>query len=92
MPLHDYAPRELEPRNLGDDEIGNPLLVMHELFSFGHLPEIRELLWTSFKTMIAGNYATSLTADERNELVYFYEQLEKLVEAAHLMHTRNISG
>ena len=89
MPLADYPPAELEPRKLTKEQIVNPIEVLHNFFDFVHLPEAREHLWELLKTTLTGNYCKTLTRSERSNLIYFYEQLEKLLEASHLIHTTN---
>ena len=71
---------------LTEDEIANPYLVIEDLFSFGHLPDLREILWLSFKAIITGNFPEYLTNKERNDIVNLYEYLERLVEAVHLIN------
>lgn len=85
MPLPDYPSREMEPRKLTAEQVANPMLVVHALFDFAHLPQLREMLWHLLRAVVTGSYA-SLPQDEKNDLLYFYEQLEKLMEAAHLLH------
>jgi hypothetical protein len=86
MPLSEYRPCELEPQKLTSIEIENPIMVIHSFFDFGHIPEIRMLMWDLLKTTVTGNYNRTLSRRERSDMVYFYERLEKLVEAAHLVH------
>jgi hypothetical protein len=85
MPLPDYPSRELEPRKLTPEQVANPMLVVHALFDFAHLPQIRIMLWDVLRAVVTGSYA-SLPQTEKNDLLYFYEQLEKLLEAVHLLH------
>jgi len=73
------------PQNLTEEEIQDPYLVIHDLFDFDHLPGIRELLWDSFKIMITGDY-THTSDKQKKVLVTVYEKMEKLVEAAHIIH------
>jgi len=89
MPLEDYPPAELEPRKLTKEQIVNPIEVLHNFFDFVHLPEAREHLWELLKTTVTGNYCKTLTRGERSNLIYFYEQLEKLLEASHLIHANS---
>lgn len=88
MPLHDYPSWELKPRKLSQEQMQDPLLVIHDFFNYSHLPEIRQQLWELLKTTVSGNYCRQLTRRERSDMLHFYEQLEKLVEAAHLLHTK----
>ncbi len=87
MSLHDYPHWELKPRKLNSEERENPKQVIDEFFSYAHLPQVRELLWELLKTAITGSYCHNLTRQEREGIIYFYEQLEKLIEAAHLFHS-----
>lgn len=89
MPLQDYPYWELKPRKLSREEMENPLQVVHDFFSYSHLPSIREQLWELLKTTVTGNYCKSLTGRERNDLIFFYEKLEKLIEAAHVLAVQN---
>lgn len=70
---------------LSSEEIENPYLVIEKLFDFARLPEVREMLWESFKANITGSYPKKLSWSERNEIVCLYEYLEKLVEVSHLL-------
>jgi hypothetical protein len=89
MPLQDYPAWELKPRKLSREEMENPMQVVHEFFSYGHLPEIRDQLWDLLKTTVTGNYCKMLTRRERSDLVYFYERLEKLIEAVHVLDNQH---
>jgi HEPN domain-containing protein len=71
---------------LTDEEINDPYLVINDLFQFGHLPDLRELLWNSFKSNITGSYHKELTRKERKEIVSLYEYFERLVEAVHIIN------
>lgn len=73
-------------------EISNPYLVIEDLFDCCHLPEWRQLLWSSFKSNITGTYHKELNRRERNEVVYLYEYLERLVEAAWVLHEKQRSA
>jgi len=78
---------------LTGEEINDPYLVIDDLFQFGHLPDLREMLWNSFKSNITGTYHKELTRKERNEIVYLHEYMERLVEATHIINeSRKTSG
>jgi hypothetical protein len=87
MPITDYTEAELQPRNLTADEIADPHQVISELFNYGHLPQIREMLWDLLKTATTGTYHKQ-SATERTNLVSFYEKLAKLIEAAWVIHKK----
>jgi hypothetical protein len=87
MSLQDYASHELMPRKLTEEEHKNPLLVIEGFFDYAHLPQVREMLWEILKTLVTGNYST-LSQNEQANLFYFLEQLERLVEASHLIRQK----
>lgn len=71
---------------LSEEENENPWIVIDNLFDYARLPQIRELLWASFKTTVTGDYNNALERRERQDVVWLYEYMEKLVEALHIMH------
>ncbi len=71
---------------LSEAELKDPKLVIDELFDFACLPDVRELLWNWLKTTVTGTYHKDLSASERSAIITLYEKMEKLVEAAHVMH------
>ncbi len=71
---------------LTGEEINDPYLVIEDIFQFGHLPDLREMLWNSFKSNITGSYHKELTRRERNDIVYLHEYMERLVEATHIIN------
>lgn len=89
MSLTDYAPHELLPRHLSPAEVCNPALVTDGLFSHFHLPQVRELLWQWFSVTVAGNYNEVLNNSRRQDIVILYEQLTKLLEAAHIQYMQS---
>ena len=76
------------PRKLTEEEFRNPLAAIASFFDYAHLPEVRELFWLLLKTTVTGSYSTLLTNSERSDLLLFFEQLEKLIEATHLLHAK----
>lgn len=84
--FHDYP-----IHTLSEEEAKNPWLVIDELFGYCHLPELREMLWDSFKANITGSYNKRLSGSERRDIVFLHEYLEKLLEAAHILNERQKS-
>lgn len=76
---------EMKPRKLTAEEVDCPEKVIEEFFQFAHLPQVRSFMWEGVKTMVTGNFAQLRTRDRVN-LLYFYEQMEKLIEGVHVMH------
>jgi len=77
----------MKPRKLSLEEVEQPDRVIAEFFEFAHLPQARWCLWESLKVMVSGNFGR-LSSSERMQLIFFHEQIEKLIEGAHLLHER----
>jgi hypothetical protein len=86
MELDHFPPSEFESRNLTKEEIANPYLLIQELFQYGHLPEIRDQLWTILSTCVAGDYCSTLNDRERSNLVYFLHLTGRVFEALYLIY------
>ncbi len=78
---------EMHPRKLSKQEMKDPYLVIEDFFNYAHLPQVREKLWQWFETTVTGNFSKQLSGRERSNMVFFYKQIEKLVEAAHIIKT-----
>jgi hypothetical protein len=83
---------ELCPRKLSADEINDPYLVIQQFFEYASLSNCREYLWEWLKVTVSGTFNTGLMEkDQRFDMIYFYENIEKLIEAAHLIQLQNRS-
>ena len=91
MDINEFPPSEFESRDLTQEEINNPFLLIEELFSYGHLPEIREQLRTVLSTCVTGDYCHTLTKRERSNLVFFLFLTGRLFEALHLIYKQRKS-
>lgn len=78
---------EMKPRGLSIEEIEHPDKVLEEFFQFAQLPQVRWYLWEMMKTLVTGSFPY-LENREKNSLICFYEQLEKLVEGAHVLYEK----
>jgi hypothetical protein len=77
------------PRKLEEDEIEYPFLVIYRFFDYAGIAHQREHLWFMLKTTVTGTFNSSLLDNkERHNMLYAYEHLERLVEAAHLIHRK----
>lgn len=84
---------DLHPCKLSAEEINDPHLVIRQFFDFASLPNCREYLWEWLKATVSGTFNTELVEkDQRCDIVCFYEHIEKLVEAAHLISLRQTSN
>ena len=86
MQANDFNKWDQQPRILTDKEIADPLMVINEVFDYAHLPDLRNTLWEWLKTTISGNFnKKSLHYKDRESLMAFYEKMQKLLEATHLL-------
>lgn len=77
-----FTPPPLYLENL---EISSPIIVLHSFFSVHGLLTTRELLWKWFRHTATGSFPTAITVEEKKELADFYEHVQKLIEAAHII-------
>ena len=76
-----------QPTKLSEEEIKDPYLVIFRFFDYAGLPSVREHLWEWLKITVSGTFSTHmLSRGQRYDMIYLYEHIEKLVEAAHLIH------
>ncbi len=85
MTMPDHEAWEMKTRKLTLEEIENPEKVIEDFFQYAQLPQVRWIMWEGVKTLVTGNFA-HLKTRERASLIYFYEQVEKLIEGVHVMH------
>ena len=78
---------EMKPRKLSIDEVEHPERVIDEFFQFAQIPQVRWYLWELMKTMVSGNF-NQLKTRERANMIFFYEQLEKLIEGVNVLHAQ----
>ena len=76
---------------LNEQEAANPELVIEDFFNFSSLQESKLLLWNWLK-ILTGEDFDQMDDHEQNKLLWFYVKLEKLVEAAYILNTRDTSG
>ena len=88
MKQSEYPECEMQPRLLNKEEVTDPGIVLDEVFDYAHLPEWRSLLWEWLKITVSGTYNTESAEYDRSSILYMYEKLQKLIEAAHLMYVQ----
>lgn len=76
---------EMKPRKLTLEETEHPEMAIDEFFQYASLPQLRWYLWEGTKVLVTGTFHT-LRSRERSNLIYFYEQIEKLIEVNHVLH------
>lgn len=92
MNKSDYPEWEMRSRSLTNEETEDPILVLDELFDFAHLPELRELLWEWLKITVSDSYSAHTEPNQKISVLFLYEKLQKLIEAAHLIWKANQSA
>ena len=79
--------RKHPTHHLTEDEKAHPWHVFAKLFDEVTVTDFREKLWKSFLCTMMGTYPTpELTAREREDIVYVYEWMKKLIDAAHIIN------
>lgn len=69
-----------EPIRLNEEETNNPTLIFDEFFQCYHLNEVRQTMWRWLVTVVSSTGSISNDPHERNNDLFFYEQIEMLVE------------
>jgi HEPN domain-containing protein len=81
-----YTSADLAPRFLEKEEIENPYKVIYSVFDYASLPHIRESFRELLRVAVTGDYTKGLNHRERVNLMHFTEHVERLIEAAHIIH------
>jgi hypothetical protein len=70
---------------LSPEEHADPSRVISELFLDLGLPIVKQYMWEGLKATVSGTFH-HLSKRERELYLILYEHLERLVEAAHIIH------
>jgi hypothetical protein len=91
MPVRKISNPAIITCKLSEEEIKDPYLVIYRFFDYADLASQREYLWNWLKTMVSGTYSTPLLdKKQRYDMIYTYEHIERLIEAAHLIHLQQL--
>ncbi|MCS3800869.1 hypothetical protein [Niastella sp. OAS944] len=77
-----------EPIRLNEEQTKNPDLVFDEFFQCYHLNEVRQTMWQWLVTVVSGADSASKDPHERNNDMFFYEQIEMLVEGVWVLQRK----
>lgn len=92
MKTHNKHPRWMnQPLRLSRKERKKPALVINEFFDHYHLQDIRELLWNWTVEIISSDNNLSYSAQERSNIIFFYEKIESLVEAVYVDRRKKLA-
>jgi hypothetical protein len=82
----EYPLWELHPRKLSSEEVADPQMVIASFFDYASLPQVRDKMWLWLEATVSGTYSKELSSRERSNIMLFYQHVERLIEAAHVMH------
>jgi hypothetical protein len=88
--FQDYPAFYNQPIRLSAEEKAKPLEVLREFFEICHLSEPRQLLWNMVETALKADYTLYDQAEERSRLLWFYRELEMVLEAGLLLSQQNL--
>ncbi|MDB5231050.1 MAG: hypothetical protein JWN76_1855 [Chitinophagaceae bacterium] len=84
----EFSKADLAPRHLTKEEIENPYQALDSFFDYAHLPQFRDILRDSLRATVTGDFNENPSDRSRHRIFSFYEQVERLIEAAHIIHDR----
>lgn len=76
-----------QPIRLAPEEQQDPRTVLQEFLSECPLAECRQLLWQMVEIALQADHTLYDGAEERHRLLWFYQQVEKVLEAGWLLST-----
>ncbi len=74
-----------QPLRLTEEDRQNLFVVLDNFFSCYSLQDVREMLWDWLVTALASDSSNYDNGTDRSNLIFLYENLETLVEAAYLL-------
>jgi hypothetical protein len=72
-----------QPIRLNEEEKKDLYLVLDDFFSCFHLQDAREMLYDWLVAALSSECGTYSTGYARSNLIFVYEKIELLIEAAH---------
>lgn len=79
-----------QPLRLNEEEWNNPMSVINHFFECYHLNDVRDVFWNWLVEVISSSGSISNEGIERGNHMYFYEIIEKLVEACFVLRKQSI--
>ncbi|MDF2192081.1 hypothetical protein [Paraflavitalea sp. CAU 1676] len=90
--MNNKAKKQLKKANrlqlLGKQERKEPMLVLDEFFSNYHLIDLRTDLWEWLCSALTNPSGPHETGQARGNLIFLYENIGKLTEAAYLLQKK----
>jgi hypothetical protein len=75
--------------SLSPEEAANPAQVLLEFFEFVHLHQAKEMLNDIKNSVLNKRFRHLNYTREEDDLTYFFEKLEKLIEASYLLKAKD---
>lgn len=85
MPVQPYNLKSFTPQTLTAEEMENPGRVLESFFENFTMNEAREQLQEALKLVIKKRFRYRMYSIEEDNVRFFFEKLEKLLEVAWLM-------
>ena len=79
-----------QPGRLSGEDKANLLSIIHDFFENRTLYEIKKTLWEMVETALIADYTRYDKADQRHHLLWFYRELETMVEASQLLYQKDV--
>ncbi len=74
-----------QPIRLSEKQMKDPGRILEEFFTWYHLDDIRQILWEWMQVAMVTDNDVFESGRDRNNLLFFYRNIEILVEAAYLL-------
>ena len=81
-----------QPVRLTQEQMADPDSVLNDFFSWYHLDDLRQMLWEWMQAAMITDNGIYETSKERSNLLFFYRNMELLVEAAYLIRQQRNAG
>lgn len=75
--------------SLSPEEVADPARVLLEFFEFAHLHQVKEMLEEIKNSVMTKRFRHLNYTREEDDLKYFFEKLEKLIEASYLLKAKD---
>lgn len=89
MKTHNKHPQwHDQPLRLSKEQMKNPALIFDDFFDSFHLNDVREILWDWMVEVVSSPRSISNEPRQRNNHIFFYENIEILIEAAFMLRKK----
>lgn len=90
MKTHNHHPEWIrKPLRLTKEQEDNPASVFEDFFECYGLNDTREILWDWMIDAVCSSRSTSNDPIDRSNNIFFYENIEKVIEAAFIINGKS---